>query len=63
MGERRESRTGEKAATVVMKFLNPMMIGALKKYRGVQASAVAKCMISQILSKESGLKIIGSDEI
>jgi uncharacterized protein YbjT (DUF2867 family) len=63
LGERAEFRTGEKSAIAVMKILNPLMVGGLKKYRGVQASAVANCMIRHLLSEVNGVKVIRSDEI
>jgi len=63
MGERKEFRAGEKGATFIMKALNPLMVGGLKKYRGVLAATVARCMIRQFTSDETGVKIIRSDEI
>jgi uncharacterized protein YbjT (DUF2867 family) len=63
LGDRKEFRAGEKTAVTVMKALSPLLVGGLKKYRGVQASAVAQCMIRQILSEEDGVKIIRSDEV
>jgi uncharacterized protein YbjT (DUF2867 family) len=63
IGERKEFRSGEKIAIVLMKVLNPLMIGGLAKYRGVNASAVAQRMISIIKMAEDGVKIIRSDEI
>jgi hypothetical protein len=62
-GINKEFRAGEKTAVTVMKALSPLLVGGLKKYRGVQASAVAQCMIRQILSEEDGVKIIRSDEV
>jgi uncharacterized protein YbjT (DUF2867 family) len=58
MGKRRESRTGERAAIAVMKGLNSLMIGRLRKYRGINASEVATKMISLIRSTECGVKIM-----
>ncbi|MEI7726563.1 MAG: oxidoreductase [Bacteroidota bacterium] len=61
LGERREFRSGEKIGIAVMKALNPLMVGGLKKYRGVQVSVVAGCMIKQICSEKVGVTIIQSD--
>jgi uncharacterized protein YbjT (DUF2867 family) len=58
LGGRKEFRAGEKAAIALMHVMNPLMIGGLKRYRGVQASDVARCMISHIISAENGVKII-----
>ncbi len=63
IGDRKEFRAGEKGATFIMKALNPLMIGGLKKYRGVLAATVAQCMIRQLISDDTGVKIIRSDEI
>ncbi|MFZ4521525.1 MAG: oxidoreductase [Bacteroidales bacterium] len=63
LGNRKEFRAGEKAGIALMKALSPLMIGGLKKYRGVQAEVVAKCMIRNIQSDITGIKIIRSDMI
>lgn len=63
LGERHEFRTGEKTAIAVMKILNPLMVGGLKKYRGVEASAVASCMIRMQLAETNGVTVTRSDEI
>jgi uncharacterized protein YbjT (DUF2867 family) len=63
LGDRKEFRAGEKIAIPVMRALKPLMIGGLKKYRGVLASAVAACMIRYFLREEKGVKIIRSDNI
>jgi uncharacterized protein YbjT (DUF2867 family) len=61
LGERKEFRSGEKIAITIMKVLNPMMVGGLKKYRGVQASAVAHRLIQEVLSETVGVTIKHSD--
>jgi uncharacterized protein YbjT (DUF2867 family) len=63
LGERKEFRAGEKAGIAIMKVINPLLAGGLKKYRGVEASAVARCMITKIRSESVGVKTIRSDEI
>ncbi|MEI7661131.1 MAG: oxidoreductase [Bacteroidota bacterium] len=63
VGERREHRAGEKIAIAVMKVLNPMMGGPLKRYRGVNVLTVAKCMVNMILSDLQGTRFVPSDEI
>ncbi len=62
LGDRKEIRSGEKIGIAIMKVVRSLMIGRLKKYRGVQASVVASCMRSKILSKERGIITIQSDE-
>jgi uncharacterized protein YbjT (DUF2867 family) len=63
LGERKEFRAGEKAVIAVMKVINPLMIGGLRKYRGVQASAVSRFMIEQLKTDCNGIRIAGSEEI
>ena len=45
LGEREEYRTGEHLASIIMKSVGWMMVGPLKKYRGVEASEVARQMV------------------
>jgi uncharacterized protein YbjT (DUF2867 family) len=63
MGERKESRTGEALAIKIMKYFNPVMIGSLRKYRGVAVNEVARCMIDNIQFSGEGIKVITSDKI
>ena len=64
MGERKEKRFSESLAISLMKVINPMMLGPLKKYRGIAAQAVAKKMILETRKKSNGkLTIIENDSI
>jgi hypothetical protein len=63
LGDRKEYRAGEKIAGIIMTGLGPFMIGGMKKYRGVKASAVAGTMIAQTRSATSGVHVIPSDRI
>ena len=63
MGNRKENRGGEKSAIAVYKIINPLFIGKLKKYKGIQASQVAKGMFETALKNEEKFKIFESDEI
>lgn len=63
MGNRQEFRLGEKIAVVVMKALSPLMMGSLKKYKGVQASAIATKMIAVANQNLNGKHIFESDSI
>ncbi|MCX6266483.1 MAG: oxidoreductase [Bacteroidetes bacterium] len=63
LGSRKEFRSGEKAGIAMMRFLGPLMIGGLRKYRGVQAATVAGCMITRLKAETKGVKIIRSDKI
>jgi uncharacterized protein YbjT (DUF2867 family) len=62
LGERKEKRAGELVGKVVMKTLHPLLIGKMKKYRGIHGRDVAKAMIS-ILKEEQSKNIYMSDEL
>ncbi len=63
LGDRKEFRSGEKFGIVLMKLLSPLMVGSLRKYRGVLASVVASSMIRVINSDEKNVQIIRSDKL
>lgn len=63
LGDRKESRPGEKTAIAIMGALSPLFIGSLKKYRGVRAATVAACMARHVMMEDKGMKILTSDEI
>ncbi|MEI6852406.1 MAG: NAD(P)H-binding protein [Bacteroidota bacterium] len=64
LGNRSEFRLGEKIGKGVMAIFQFMLVGSLRKYRGVQASQVAKAMINEAKSKnDNGFRIIESDRI
>lgn len=63
MGERKEFRLGEKVALIVLKLVTPLMLGGLKKYRGINASDIAAKMISSANLNQIGFQIIESNMI
>jgi len=62
-GKRQESRPLEKIAVRVMKILNPLVIGNLKKYRSIKATTIAGAMINQTLKQIEGIHTYSSQEI
>lgn len=62
-GDRKESRPLEKLSIAVMKLINPLLIGSLKKYRSIPAATVARAMYKQSLKPQAGLYIHPSDHI
>ena len=54
VGDRKEFRFAEKIATVVMKLIDPILVGSSKKYRSMPVDKLAKAMVS--LSKNSSGK-------
>ena len=63
MGDRKENRAGEKSAIAVYKVINPLFVGKLRKYRGIQAGQVAGAMISVALQHNDKISIYESNEI
>jgi uncharacterized protein YbjT (DUF2867 family) len=61
-GNRAERRIGEKVGIVVMKLIQPLLIGSLRKYRAIKAETIATAMI-ELASNGSDKQIILSDEI
>jgi uncharacterized protein YbjT (DUF2867 family) len=63
IGRRTEFRLGEEAAILLGKLLSPFLVGSARKYRGVPASAVARCLVQAMNKDGSGVQFINSDEI
>jgi uncharacterized protein YbjT (DUF2867 family) len=63
MGKRKEFRFGEIIAKAVVKTVNPLMVGRLRRFRGIYASCVANGMISAANGNVTGVSIIESDKI
>ena len=58
LGERKEMRSAELFFQKISPFLSTTLIGPLKKYRGIEASAVAKHLTEAIFNNDNGLTII-----
>lgn len=63
LGDRKEHRAGEKMAAVFNDFIGPLMVGPLKKYRGIAATQVARAMVMCSLHPADGAFVLLSDEI
>lgn len=63
MGNRKESRQGEKTAIAVYKIINSLFIGKLKKYKGIDISQVAKAMKFVSINNNESFKIFESNEM
>jgi uncharacterized protein YbjT (DUF2867 family) len=63
LGERHEQRTGEAIGQFVARCLNPLMLGALRKYRGIDAPTVAKTMVKCAIAAQRGVFVYESDKI
>lgn len=63
LGNRHENRMGEAIGKRVAAWLAPLMVGALRKYRGIEGVDVAKAMLSTALQNKKGIYTYLSDEI
>ncbi|MFA5418381.1 MAG: NAD(P)H-binding protein [Bacteroidales bacterium] len=61
-GNREEHRSGEKMGMFIAKFIQPMMVGRLKKYRFIKAETIARAMI-YLANKKLATTVILSDRI
>lgn len=62
-GNRKEHRFAERLLNPVMKLVDPLLIGGLKKYRSIPAHTVAMAMYKQSLKTDTGIYIHPSDHI
>lgn len=63
LGERVESRPGEKFASALMTPLAGLMVGPLRRYRPIQARTIARAMVRASLSAKPGTTILESEHI
>jgi len=57
MGEREESRPMEKFLIKVFGVINPLFVGGIQKYRGIEAKDIAKSMIAAARKPAGKVKI------
>lgn len=62
-GNRNEFRLGEKLASILFKFVNLFLIGALKTYRSIAAADIATAMYNISLLNKKGVYTYTSDKI
>ncbi len=62
-GTRIEERSGENIMINVMRFINPILIGSLKKYRSIKIAVVATAMLKNSLNLPKGKFVYLSNEI
>ena len=63
LGDRGERRLGEKIGETVMRFFDPVMVGALKKYRAIDSGKVAQAMLACASQEKAGVFVHESDEL
>lgn len=62
-GDRKEKRAAEKIGLVAMNAAAPMMVGFMRKYRPIEAAAIARAMVALIFEGAPGSRIYESDAI
>ena len=63
MGKRDSTRIMEYITQGFLSLTNPLLIGPLKKYRGISANEIAMKILHEIKKNEDGLHVFESDEI
>lgn len=62
-GDRKEKRIVENIGEVIMKIIDPLLLGSFKKYRSISGKTVASAMNKQSLINGTGKFIYPSDKI
>jgi uncharacterized protein YbjT (DUF2867 family) len=62
-GDRKESRPMERFSIGLMKLINPLLVGGLRKYRSIPAETVARAMFNESIKKQEGVFVHSSDQI
>lgn len=63
LGDRKESRPGEKAGIILFKLIKPLFSGPLLNYRGIEVTKVAKAIFDQAQKNERGVRVVLSGEM
>ncbi|WP_139924463.1 oxidoreductase [Hymenobacter sp. DG01] len=63
LGSRPEKRLGEQLGAVVLRVLQPALIGPLRHYRAIEAAAVARAMLRAAEQETSGKHVHLSESI
>lgn len=63
LGDRKEQRIGEKFAIIISSIISPLMLGPLKKFKPIHASAIALGMLKIAKQELHGFYIFESDQI
>lgn len=63
LGDRTESRPGEKVGMLLAPVFTPLLRGPLRAYRPITAEAVARAMVRQAGDAVPGIHVLNSDRI
>ncbi|MFW0737683.1 oxidoreductase [Flavobacterium sp. T12S277] len=58
LGDRKESRPMEKLFIGIFKLINPLFVGGLSKYKGIEAEDIAKAMVKSAAQLDQKVKIL-----
>jgi hypothetical protein len=62
-GDRKEKRIVENIGEVIMKIIDPLLLGSFEKYRSISGKTVASAMHKQSLINSTGKFVYPSDKI
>lgn len=63
LGDRKESRPLEKVFIGIFKLINPLFVGSLSKYKGIEAEDIAKAMVKSAERLDQKVKILHWEEM
>ncbi|GIQ59180.1 oxidoreductase [Flavobacterium collinsii] len=63
LGDRKESRPMEKVFIGIFKWINPLFVGGLSKYKGIEAEDIAKAMVKSAEQLGQKVKILHWEEM
>jgi uncharacterized protein YbjT (DUF2867 family) len=63
LGNRKEFRLGELIAKNIFKIINPLFIGSLKKYKGIEAAQVAESLVWMNNNQIEKVRVYENDEM
>ncbi len=63
LGDRPERRRAERIGILAAKALTPLLIGPLRKYRPIEAAAVARAAVAALASGPAGARILHYDQM
>ncbi|MBM4374921.1 MAG: NAD(P)H-binding protein [Deltaproteobacteria bacterium] len=58
LGDRREQRTGEAIASVLMRATRPLFAGPLERYRAIRDEEVARAMLNAAFEPNAGTRVL-----
>ena len=63
LGDRKAFRLGEKIGIALMVFINPFLLGGLRKYRSIHAENIAKAMLQVALKRPDSPTVLHYDDM